>query len=74
MQNKEYFYCYSTNLFQFLKNIKKINYICVGLNENNLKKFWQFKMDENLKKALKEYKNLKVKVNSMEQCTPQDSL
>lgn len=52
----EYFYCYSTNLFKYLKIEKEINYICCGLNENTKKKFWQFKRTEELEKALTGYR------------------
>ncbi len=53
---REFYYCYSTNLFKFLKMEKKINYNCSGLHEVTLRKFWQFKRDEELNQALVEYK------------------
>jgi hypothetical protein len=56
--NKKYFYCYDINLFKFLKQTKNLNYICTGLNENTLKKFWQFERTENLDMYLHEYKNI----------------
>lgn len=56
--NKKYFYCYDINLFKFLKNQKNIYYICTGLNENNLRKFWQFLRTEKLDQSLSEYNQL----------------
>jgi hypothetical protein len=53
---KEFFYCYSTNLFRFLKVEKKINYICCGFHEKTLQKFWQFRRTDELKQAIAEYK------------------
>ncbi|PWW02515.1 hypothetical protein DFQ01_109140 [Paenibacillus cellulosilyticus] len=55
--NQEYFYCYSTNLFRFLKMVKKINYICTALHERSFQQFWLFRSDEPLKDALREYRN-----------------
>jgi hypothetical protein len=54
-ENKEYFYCYSTNLFKFMKMEKQINYLCSGLHEKTLRQFWQFKRDEAVNAALLEY-------------------
>lgn len=54
---REYFYCYSTNLFKYLKIEKKFNYICCGLHEKTLSKFWQFKRTEDLEIALQEYRD-----------------
>lgn len=56
--NKGYFYCYDINLFKFLKQNKNLNYICTGLNENNLRKFWQFERTDLLQSYLHEYKLL----------------
>lgn len=53
---REFFYCYSTNLFKFLKIEKKISYNCSGLHEVTMRKFWQFKRDGELNQALAEYK------------------
>lgn len=55
VDQNEYFYCYSSNLFKFLKMEKKTNYICSGLHERTFRRFWQFKRDEELVKALGEY-------------------
>jgi hypothetical protein len=56
--NKKYFYCYDINLFKFLKQQKYLNYICTGLNENTLKKFWQFERTKELDIYLNEYIHL----------------
>jgi|GEM_PF-1603756 hypothetical protein len=56
VNNREYFICYSTNVFKFLKLDNKINYICYGLHEKTLQKFWLFKIDSELKAALDKYK------------------
>ncbi|MNM78777.1 hypothetical protein D3C81_906930 [compost metagenome] len=53
---QEYFYCYSTNLFRFLKMEKKINYICTALHEKSFQQFWLFRNDEQVKSALHEYR------------------
>lgn len=54
---RDYFYCYSTNLFKYLKVKKGIQYICCGFHEKTMHKFWQFKRTEELAKALFEYKD-----------------
>lgn len=36
-----FYYCYSANLYEFLRDHDQ-RYICVGLNENTLRKFWQY--------------------------------
>lgn len=63
---RDFFYCYSTNLFKYLKVEKEINYICCGLHEKTLRKFWQFVRTKKLEQALKEYgtrgKELKIKI------------
>jgi hypothetical protein len=56
INNSEYYYCYSTNLFKFLKMEKKISYNCSGLHEVTMRKFWQFKRDDELNQALADYK------------------
>ncbi len=52
----EFFYCYSSRLFKFLKMDKKINYVCTGLHEVSFEKFWQFKSNDELNAALSEYR------------------
>ncbi|BDH63309.1 hypothetical protein MTP04_34390 [Lysinibacillus sp. PLM2] len=52
---RKYFYCYSTNLYKFLKQ-EELFYICSGLNENTLRKFWLYVRDDKLNYALRDYK------------------
>lgn len=55
VNDNEYFYCYSMKLFKFLRMDRGISYICSGLHEKTLQKFWQFKRTEDLNKALVEF-------------------
>lgn len=50
----DYFYCYSTTLYHFLKANGE-RYICTGLHENTKCKFWQFKKTARIKELLDEY-------------------
>lgn len=54
---REYFYCYSVFLFKFLKMDKGISFICYALHDKTLKPFWIFERDDELKKALKQYRD-----------------
>lgn len=54
MKNNEYFYCYSTNLHELLRS-KGIRYICAGLNENTMRKFWQYRRTAEFEQYLAEY-------------------
>lgn len=47
----EFFYCYSTKLHDFLR-INQQRYICAGLNENTMRKFWQYRRTEELNRLL----------------------
>lgn len=51
----EFFYCYSTNLHDFLR-LRGVRYICAGLNETTLRKFWQYRRDERLNELLTQYR------------------
>lgn len=51
----EYFYCYSLKLFKFLRMDNDISFICSGLHERTLDKFWQFKRTKELNILLDEY-------------------
>jgi len=53
MQN-EFYYCYSPRLHVFLQNAGQ-RYICVGLNEKTLRKFWQYPRNIELDALLKEW-------------------
>ena len=55
MNNLNFFYCYSKQLFYFLHKVKGFKYICTGLHEKTRKKFWQFLLTPELDKALKQY-------------------
>lgn len=50
----EFFYCHSPKLHAFLQSNGQ-RYICVGLNENTLRKFWQYKRSADLNALLKEW-------------------
>jgi hypothetical protein len=56
--NKEYFFCYSKVLHNFIQNRHKINYVCAGLHETTYKKFWLYERSERLTVALNEYKQI----------------
>lgn len=58
MNQKRYFFCYSTNLYEFLKNSKGHKYIVTALNDKTMKRFWLFEKTEELNKSLVEYHNL----------------
>jgi hypothetical protein len=54
VNSREFFYCYSPNLHEFLK-ARGQRYICSGLHEKTLRKFWQYRRDEKLNGLLAEY-------------------
>lgn len=47
----EFFYCYSPALNRHLTT-EGLRYICVGINENSGKKFWQYARGEELDEAI----------------------
>lgn len=51
----KYFFCYSTNLHEFLRYEKEINFICTALHTKTKNRFWLFERSEELKDALSEY-------------------
>ncbi|MEK5398434.1 hypothetical protein [Paenibacillus sp. FSL K6-2859] len=51
----EFFYCYSMKLFKFLRMDREFSFICSGLHEKTMQKFWQFKRTEELNRALLEF-------------------
>ncbi len=57
MQNG-FYYCYSANLYEFLRDHNQ-RYICVGLNENTLRKFWQYARTPELDRLLTEWQRRK---------------
>lgn len=53
--SKGFFYCHSPNLHEYLQRNGQ-RYICVGLNENTLKKFWQYRRSDELHRLLDDWK------------------
>ena len=56
MDMNKYFFCYSTNLQEFLRYEKDIKYICTARHRKSNKQFWLFERTEELKIALVEYR------------------
>jgi hypothetical protein len=56
MNLDKYFFCYSTNLLEYLRFEKGQRFICTAFHDKTLKRFWLFERTENLKQALIEYK------------------
>ena len=52
---EKYFWCYSTNLHEFLRYEKGLKYICTAFHATTMKRFWLFERTEELKNALSEY-------------------
>lgn len=50
----EFFYCYSMNLQSFLQSHGQ-RYICAGLNEKTMRKFWQYRRSDELHELLREW-------------------
>ncbi|WP_405132514.1 hypothetical protein [Paenibacillus sp. FSL H8-0175] len=42
-------------LFKFLRMDREFSFICSGLHEKTMQKFWQFKRTEELNRALLEF-------------------
>jgi len=55
MEMDKYFFCYSTNLQQFLRYEKGLKFICTAFHDKTNKRFWLFERDEKLQEALQEY-------------------
>jgi hypothetical protein len=49
-----YFYCYSPNLQSYLRD-NGLRYICAGLNETTMRKFWQYDRTPDFERLLAEY-------------------
>ncbi|AQQ64328.1 MULTISPECIES: hypothetical protein [Bacillus] len=56
MDMNKYFFCYSTNLQEFLRYEKYIRYICTARHMTSNKQFWLFERTEELNIALAEYR------------------
>lgn len=50
----EFFYCYSPKLHAFLQ-AEGQRYICAGLNEDTLRKFWQYRRTDELHTLLERW-------------------
>lgn len=50
----EFYYCHSPRLHAFLQE-RGQRYICVGLNEKTLRKFWQYRRTDALHTLLAEW-------------------
>lgn len=57
-RHKEYFFCYNKQLFSFLHDVKRINYITVAINPRSRKTFSLFKINDELEEALAEYSKI----------------
>lgn len=51
----EFFYCYSPKLHAHL-NANGQRYICAGLNEKTMRKFWQYRRTDELHAILDDWK------------------
>lgn len=51
---RDFFYCYSPRMSEFIR-AKGIKFICVGLNENSGKRFWQYERGAKLDAAISEW-------------------
>lgn len=56
MNLDKYFFCYSTNLLEYLRFEKGHRFICTAFHDKTMKRFWLFERTENLKQSLIEYK------------------
>lgn len=54
MNNSNLFYCYSLNLFHFLRD-RNFYYLERGINERTNRVYWTFDRTENFNKVLTEY-------------------
>jgi hypothetical protein len=52
---RDFFFCYNEGLFDYLQE-KGFRYICVGLNTNSHRKFFQYHRTEALDQAINNYK------------------
>ncbi len=55
MDLEKYFFCYSTNLLEFLRFEKGQRFICTACHDKTMKRFWLFERTEKLSKYLVEY-------------------
>lgn len=57
----EFYYTHSHRLHSFLQE-RGQRYICVGLNEKTLRKFWQYRRSDELHALLKEWAENKTAI------------
>lgn len=50
----EFYYCYSLNLHKHLQANGQ-RYICTGLNDSTMVKFWQYRRTDKLHELLREW-------------------
>ncbi|MEK5500435.1 hypothetical protein [Bacillus sp. FSL M8-0168] len=55
MNQEKYYFCYSTNLSVFLREVKGIEAICNAFHHKTKKRFWLFEKTDEVKGALAEY-------------------
>lgn len=55
MKMEKYYFCYSTNLHEYLRYEKGIKFICTAKHAKTDKAFWLFEIDNSLQIALTEY-------------------
>lgn len=55
MNLEQYFFCYSTNLLEFLRFDKGQRFICTAFHDKTMKRFWLFERTEELNQFLVEY-------------------
>lgn len=55
---ERFFFCYDRKLKKYLVD-NKVWYIHEAINSNNMRKFWLFEWDENLKEGIENFKKLK---------------
>ncbi|PFJ17583.1 hypothetical protein COD67_01855 [Bacillus cereus] len=55
MNLEQYFFCYSTNLLEFLRFEKGQRFICTAFHDKTMKRFWLFERTEELNQFLVEY-------------------
>ena len=58
-KQKKYFYCYNLDVSNFLKS-KGIEYITLAINKNSGSQYSLYERDDDLRKALSEYKKTRA--------------
>lgn len=55
ISKNDLYFCYSKNLFKFLKVGNGVSFICTGLHEKTLQQFWLFERSVELHELLRQY-------------------